>query len=222
MVNFCPMLLKSLYRSLRGLFRYEMKFPTYADSVRTRIFLSPDPVRYASLALALERLTAENVAGSFAEVGVWRGYTSRFMHDQAPNRKLYLFDTFSGFPSLYANDNGHERFRGTGVELVKRNIGNTEGVEFRVGIFPQTAGGLEDERFAFVLSDTDKYEPTRAALEFFYPRLSPGGYFMLHDYNSPESDHAIKRAADEFLRDKPEALIELPDVWGTALFRKQK
>jgi O-methyltransferase len=42
----------------------------------------------------------------------------------------------------------------------------------------------------------------------------------MHDFNNPESDRAISRAATEFLADKPERLIEIPDEWGSALFRK--
>ena len=48
----------------------------------------------------------------------------------------------------------------------------------------------------------------------------PGAYFFMHDFNNPESNHAISRAAQEFLADKPERLVEIPDVWGSALFRK--
>ena len=69
--------------------------------------------------------------------------------------------------------------------------------------------------------DADLYKPTRAGLEFFYPRMSKGGYIFLHDYTSSESNYAVSRAADEFLADKPEKIIEIPDTWGTALFRKQ-
>jgi O-methyltransferase len=42
----------------------------------------------------------------------------------------------------------------------------------------------------------------------------------MHGYNNPESNHGIARAAHEFLADKPERLVEIPDVWGSAVFRK--
>ena len=83
-----------------------------------------------------------------------------------------------------------------------------------------TAVGLEDERFAFVMLDVDLYKPALDVFTFFYPRLSRGGYFFMHDFNSPESDYAISRAAREFMADKPELLIEIPDYSGSALFRK--
>jgi O-methyltransferase len=71
-----------------------------------------------------------------------------------------------------------------------------------------------------VLLDLDLFDPTRAILEFFYPRLSRGGYLIVHDYNNEESDWACKRVLDSFLADKPERLVELGDVWGSALIRR--
>jgi Macrocin-O-methyltransferase (TylF) len=103
---------------------------------------------------------------------------------------------------------------------VRRRVGSSPNVVLRPGYVPDTLAGLEDERFAFVLLDLDLLEPTRASLEFFYPRLSPGGYLVMHDYNNPESDWACKRALDDFLEDRPERLVELGDMWGSALIRR--
>lgn len=91
---------------------------------------------------------------------------------------------------------------------------------FRAGFFPETAAGLEDEQFSLVMLDCDLYQSALAGLDFFYPRLVTGGYFFPHDYNSSESEHAIMRAVSEFLEDKPELLLEIPDQWGSAVFRK--
>ena len=54
-------------------------------------------------------------------------------------------------------------------------------------------------------------DPSSPPLGGFYPRMVRGAYFFMHDFNNPESNHAISRAADEFLRDKPERPIEIPD-----------
>jgi O-methyltransferase len=79
---------------------------------------------------------------------------------------------------------------------------------------------LEGELFAFVSLDFDKYEPTLAGLEFFYPRVAPGGFVFVHDYTSQESSWACYRALNGFLADKPEHPVLIPDTWGTAFFRK--
>jgi O-methyltransferase len=71
-----------------------------------------------------------------------------------------------------------------------------------------------------VLLDLDLHAPTVASLEFFYPRLAKGAYLIVHDYNSREYNGACKRALDDFLSDKPERVVDIADVWGSALVRK--
>jgi O-methyltransferase len=194
--------------------------PYYTAERRRAIVESGDPVRYGTVDLSLERLERDRVPGSIAECGVYRGALSRFIHGRAPERRLYLFDTFRGFDPRDSQAAGDERFRDTSRERVLAQLKDTRNVVVREGYFPETASGLEDERFAFVMIDFDKYEPTLAALEFFYPRTSRGGFVFVHDYSSPESNWACSRALDGFLADKPERPILIPDGWGSALFRK--
>ena len=200
-----------------------MKFPPYSRDIARVIKHSVDPVRYESFALSIATIEREQVPGAFAEVGVWRGDTSYFIHFQAPQRTLHLFDTFCGFTDSDlegAKQADAKRFRDTSVATVKSRLGDGENVVFHVGRFPETVTELGNETFSLVVLDLDIYKPTLAALDFFYPRISRGGYCFLHDYNSPESDSAIRRATCAFLKDKPELLVELPDTWGSALFRK--
>jgi O-methyltransferase len=95
-------------------------------------------------------------------------------------------------------------------------------VVFHVGRFTDTAERLEHEIFALSLLDLDICKPTVAALDFFYPRMSRGGYFFTHDYNSPESDCPKKWAAIPFFGDKPEPLIELLNSWQTIMSRNKQ
>jgi len=203
-------------RWCKGLLLGSMKFPTYSKDTARRIAFSTDRVRFASLALALETIEREKIPGALAELGVWRGATSSFIHSQLRRRPLYLFDTFTGFGG---KDGADERFRDTSVDVVRRKIGDCSNVIFRPGTFPETARGLESEPFAFVLLDVDKYEPTLAGLNFFYPRLSPGGYLFVHDYNSLD-ERGVSRAVGEFLQGRTEKVVEIPDVWGSVVFRK--
>lgn len=200
--------------------RRPMLFPTYPDDVRRRIEHYHDDVRYSTLALALQRLQTESIPGAFAEIGVYQGATSLFIHTQCPDRKFYLFDTFEGFQGRDLEHGNDERFRDTSLEAVKELLGKSPNLEFRKGHFPGTSLGLEDEKFSFVMLDVDMYQPSLEVFRFFYPRLVRGGYFFMHDYNSPESGRAVSRAASAFMADKPELLIEIPDFFGSALFRK--
>jgi O-methyltransferase len=199
-----------------------MRFPTFDRTLHKSLVPHPDYYRYTTLGLAVQTVLSESIAGSFAEVGVYRGEMSRFLHQLAPERPYYLFDTFEGFPSqdLEADSKNDARFRDTSVNAVLAAIGNTINVIVRQGYVPDTLAGLEGEQFAFVLLDVDLYAPTLRSLEFFYPRLTQGAYLVVHDYNSPESNRACYRAVTEFMRGKPEQPIEIADNWGTVMFRK--
>jgi O-methyltransferase len=215
----------AIFKGIRSL-QPVMRFPTAAESVIREARSVRDSFRYETIALAIETIRREGIPGAFAEVGVWRGDLSRFLHRCAPERTLYLFDTFSGFPEesvgqLDLQNNGdRSRFRDTSVEQVRNAVGGSPNVVFRVGIFPDSTAGLESESFSFVMLDLDIYQPTVSALEFFYPRVSAGGYIFIHDFNSPESSYAMRRALLPFMRHKPERLIEIPDEWGSVVTRK--
>lgn len=191
------------------------------DGNRRRQFVETgDPVRYASLGLVADQILKDRVGGSIAECGVYKGALSAFLHQLLPDRQLFLFDTFRGFDPRDAPSGTDKRFADTSVQTVLDAIGSTTNVHVREGFFPETTAGLESERFALVIIDFDKYAPTLAALEFFYPRMRRGGFLCVHDYSSPESDWACSRALDAFLKDKPELPLLLPDSYGTAFFRK--
>jgi O-methyltransferase len=194
--------------------------PYFSKEQRKSILI--DPVRYGNFLLSIEQIQKEKIPGAFAECGVYRGYVSKFLHETAPDRKLYLFDTFEGFDNrdLDSKEFEDNRFRDTSEETVLRYIGNRENVIIRKGYFPDTTVGIVDEKFSLVILDFDKYNPTMAALEFFYPLVSSGGFMFMHDYSSPESNWACSKAFNEFLIGKPEKPILIPDSWGTAIIRK--
>lgn len=194
--------------------------PYLSQKQRKSIVTTGDPIRFGTIYLSLEQISKNQIPGSLAECGVYKGRLSKFLHENLPDRRLYLFDTFQGFDSRDSNVGKDNRFKNTSEESVLNNIGDSKNVVIRKGYFPDTATGLEKERFAFVMIDFDKYDPTYAALEFFYPRMNKDGFIFVHDYSSSESDWACSRALNTFLADKPEKLILLPDAWGTALFRK--
>lgn len=213
-------LARRIRRALPGGRVSRMRFPTYGEAAQRLVTASPDPVRYGTVALAVNRVMQEGIVGSFAEVGVYRGELSRLIHVLAADRTLFLFDTFEGFPSGDLEGRTDARFRDTSVDAVGKRIGDLTNVIIRKGRFPETAIGLEDERFALVVLDLDLYPPTVAGLEFFYPRTVSGGFIIFDDYNNSESLWGVKRAVDEFMSDKPEHPIEIADTWGTLLMRK--
>ncbi|MDD4274328.1 MAG: macrocin O-methyltransferase [Desulfobacter postgatei] len=204
----------------RSLYSKWFLIPYWSPLQRRASINTDDPVRYGTVDLAIEQIINDKVPGSLAECGVFEGSMSKFIHERIPDKAFFLFDTFQGFDERDSEGLSDTRFRNTSEQKVLNNIGNTQNIIIRKGFFPETSKGLEDEDFAFVMIDFDKYKPTLAALEFFYQRTNSGGFIFVHDYNSPESNWACSRALNEFLSDKTEKPILIPDSWGTALFRK--
>jgi O-methyltransferase len=187
----------------------------------------PDKIRFFNFWLQVERLKRENVQGLFAEAGVYQGASAQVLHHLEPFRKFHLFDTFQGFSAKDLQGETGEAatyttrsFADTHINMVKRKIGGNENIYFHIGYFPDTVHGMEEESFALVNLDMDLYLPTKAALEFFYPRLSPGGVILIHDYN-PKWE-GICKAVDEFTGTLPESLILVPDIDGTCMIIKNK
>lgn len=190
-----------------------------------------DAPRFLALLLNLRQLNAENILGDFAELGVWKGNSAAIFADFAAksNRRLFLFDTFSGFDNrdLINTDESHAQshaplFADTSIDEVRATVGHPEITTYLPGFFP---GTITDEvratTFALAHIDCDLYEPMKAALEFFYPRLSPGGMLILHDYSSGTWAGATQ-AIDEFLKSTNEFVTLWPDKSGTAILRKSR
>jgi O-methyltransferase len=146
--------------------------------------------------------------GELAEVGVYMGASARMIHDAGDKRPLHLFDTFEGLPLPSPVD---VTFQGGECcalyDEVLPYIANLDNVHIYPGIFPGTSGPVEDRRFSFVHLDIDLYEGTLGALEFFYPRMVPGGVILSHDYIVLEG---VTKAFHEYFSGVQTPIIELP------------
>jgi len=159
--------------------------------------LHNDYVRLANLELICRRL--ENVPGAAAELGVYRGHFAKYINRLLPERKLYLFDSFEGFAdNTGAPKSFQAAHRNTAADKVLALMPNPDSVIIRQGFCPASLGGLE-EKFCFVSLDVDFYQTTLDGLEYFWPRLSPGGYIMLHDWGNPALP-GVAQALEDFER----------------------
>lgn len=186
-----------------------------------------DLVRLVAFIENAALIEAQGIAGSVAELGVYKGTTAKLLHELLPGRVLWLFDTFEGFdardlPAGPAHRTQGFRFDDTSLEAVLRHIGLSDRVRACAGYFPETALAVPaDERFALVHLDADLKKPTADALDYFYPRVSPGGFVFVHDYGS-RAWPGVAEAVDAFFADKPESIVRLPDKSGTAVVRRAK
>jgi len=186
-----------------------------------------DKIRFYNFWFQIERLKKENIKGAFAELGVYKGETAKIIHEMDKSRKFFLFDTFEGFKKEdLKNETGEaatystKNFADTNEKKVIDYINGNDNIIVRKGHFPGTTEELEKEIYAFVNIDADLYTSIKGGCNYFYPRLSPGGVIIIHDYNH-KWDGAMK-AVNEFAKNIPENIIEMPDMHGTVMIIKNK
>ena len=149
--------------------------------IQTRLS-TKETAREAFLVNLAQEIYRQNISGSVAEAGVFRGEFAKLINRYFPDRKLYLFDTFQGFDDRdITYEEGYDRdpergeyFKETSIDLVMSKMQHPENVVVRQGYVPESLEGVDD-KFCFVNLDMDLYKPTLEALRWFYPRICAGG-----------------------------------------------
>ncbi len=157
-----------------------------------------------------ELARARRLTGSVAECGVYRGDFAEYINKYFFGRTVYLFDSFEGFRDEdrefeeASNDPNFQAsrlakgpvFTRTSLKLVSQRLKKFDKCVIIKGYFPESAAGVND-RFCFVHLDMDFYKSMRAALDFFWEKMTPGGVILLHDY-FPKETPGVKAAVDDF------------------------
>lgn len=186
-----------------------------------------DKNRFYSLWLLIKQVEESGVEGAIAELGVYKGETAKLFHHIAPYRDIFLFDSFTGLPRQVIKEDcdGVVRaqsvdFSDTKPEDVLKYIDGNSKVKIIEGIFPDTVSEVPELSYAFVHIDADLYQSTLDALQYFYPRLSPGGCIVVHDYN--HDWEGVVKAVDEFSVTIPESFVPIADMYGSVVLMKNK
>lgn len=188
--------------------------PIQETRKRTALLLSDA----AAVQMQLCVRAALRLDGVMAEAGVLAGGSARLICEAKGSVPLHLFDVFETLQS--PGEDAPElrrhfgRVYGARAE-VERLLAPYPEVHLYEGVFPATAAALEEARFSFVHLDMDLEPSTRAGLEFFHPRLVPGGILIGDDYNLPP----VRRVFEAYFSDRPDTLIALP--WGQVMIVKQ-
>jgi O-methyltransferase len=192
---------------------------------KQQLKVNHDYVRYRTLELCHEEMLANRIPGNIAELGVFQGNFAQKMNELFHDKKIYLFDTFEGFDPKDVKEeqkrnfsSGNQDFSNTNVAQVLNKMPHPEMCIVKKGYFPDTTHGVED-RFCFVSLDTDLYTPILNGLEYFYPRLVPGGVIFVHDFNNDFYPGA-KKAVKEYCLKNSIAYIPIPDSGGTVIIPK--
>ena len=192
-------------------------------------FDKQDSARLWSLILNCKQILEEEIEGDFAEVGVHKGNSAVVLAEIAnkAGRDLYLFDTFNGFDKkdLEGVDDKFQEgeWGGVSIDDTKAFIGEAVSCcHFEAGYFPETfTEKHKEKKYSIVSIDCDLYKPIKSTLDEFYPLMSHGGVFLIHDYSSGFWKGATD-AVNEFCKETGEFLILMPDKSGSAFIRKSK
>lgn len=167
-----------------------------------------------------------NVDGDIAECGSYVGVSAWFIANELPNVDFYLFDSFEGLSSPGSFDTaptGMQQWRKgdmqTSEDVLNKNLQEFNSIHIMKGWIPDRFAEVDHARFRLVHIDVDLYQPTLESLRFFYDRVNPGGMIVMDDYGFNNCPGAFK-AANEFMKDKPEHIIHLPT--GQGLIIKQR
>lgn len=152
------------------------------------------------------------VKGSIVECGVNHGFgtltwakLSAILEPVNLTRRIYGFDTFSGFPSISEKDRSAnsmhvkegDLFANSQDEILElsrihdstRFIGHVPKVELVKGDAVQTIPKFIESHPHVMVSllylDFDLYEPTRVALEHFLPRMPRGAVVAFDELDNP-------------------------------------
>lgn len=198
-------------------------------------FNKDDYPRFRTFELVADEINKNQIEGAVAELGVFTGNFAQYISYKFSERELYLFDTFASFDEEEFNEEKQrkefekninakeffEDFKNTDLELVMNKMANREKTIIRQGFFPNTTKGMpEDITFAFVSIDVDLEESIYCGLEYFFPRMSEGGYIFVHDYNNIVLT-GVKRAVERYQNKYGKMkLVPLSDVGGTLVIIK--
>ena len=194
----------------------EVKIPA---NLTRKAALSPEGGSNINIILALLDRTRD-VPGDVAECGVFKGGSltaiALYLRENRLAKHVYGLDSFQGFDGSVQKDielGGAEDcekrvggFGATSLADVRAKLAGLrllDTITLVPGYFADTLETLPSTRFSFVHLDCDIYESYKQTLQYFYPRMSPGGIILFDEYNDPPWP-GCNLAVDKFLVGKPE------------------
>lgn len=168
-----------------------------------------------------QKVIDEGIEGDMAEAGVSAGANPILMalvcKKNQSGKRVHMLDSFCGHPQ--ALDYEHEDIkknygtRNDGDELRNNVLGNKydvdnakrwsekfgvgENMEYHVGFYQDTLPNLPDFKLSLLRLDVNMLESHLLCMEYLYPRLVKGGYFISDDYSSVH----IRPLIDKMVKD---------------------
>lgn len=174
---------------------------------------------------ALERAAFQvrDVPGSACEIGCYKGLSAYIaaaaFRECGKKLDFHVCDSFEGLSEPTADDAARGNEPAVKIKAgtyacseadVRRHLAAFDNFKFHKGWIPAPFESLTNERFCYVHLDVDLTEPSRHSLEFFWPRLNPGGVIVIDDYGALAYPGS-RRAVDAFFAGRRDVfLVDCP------------
>ncbi len=161
-----------------------------------------------------------SVPGDYVECGSYQGYSMavvlRYLSG-LQGRQCYLYDLFDP-PGGEGEGRRLPAHSPELFERVRARFAAWPNVLVTRGKVPDVLAEVAPPRIAFLHVDMNNAQAERGALEVLFDRISPGGIIVFDDYGwTGYRDQ--KHAADEFMRERGLAVLELPTGQGLVVKR---
>lgn len=137
-----------------------------------------------------------NIEGDFYDIGCWTGSVSfcaaSFLKKIGINKRIYLFDTFTGHPESQTNEINNKwrfdlnYFKNVNISKIEKSFENIgfDNYEIVKGNIEETLPKIKAKP-CFVSLDMNHYEPTKFCLDYL-DKIEFGGLIFEDDYNHIE------------------------------------
>lgn len=203
--------------------------PSKSFDYENGFYLTAPVNRISKFATHLEFFNrVSGLAGDILECGVFKGVSLsrwikfRSLYGNAFSKKIIGFDTFGEFPEtsfepdqkkreMFIQEAGSQSISVEELTDILTRLNLFQNLEFVKGDILRTAPEYATKNPHLKLSllhiDVDLYEPTKVALETFYPHVVRGGIVVLDDYGAFAG---ANKAIDEFFAGTQVKVQKLP------------
>lgn len=192
------------------------------ESVRQRTLSGME--RVYALREAVKYVARHNIPGDIVECGVWKGgsmmvVAKTLVECGVMDRKLYLFDTFSGMSEPTEVDKDYRQVTAESMldsakdrketatiwamaplddvkEAMRATGYEQNNIVYVEGMVEDTLPARAPERISLLRLDTDWFESTYHEMQHLFPRLSVGGVLLIDDYGHWQG---ARQAVDKYL-----------------------
>jgi len=162
---------------------------------------------------------------NLAECGVCDGMTTFFAlsSSKSDKIKMFLYDAWEGMKAenlLKSESNNINNYDYLDVENTKRNLKDfSNRIVFNKGYIPDSfKSSVNPEKLSWLHIDLNSSIATKAALDYFFGKIVPGGVILFDDYSHRGYEDTMKMS-DNYFEDKDGILMPIPT--GQAIFFKK-